>query len=131
MLYLNLSEGWNLLILYTHPLKKKKKGHLNSSFSQQHQPCQVEGDTLIWDFKGACQKGTSGTELGGWNCYAEVPSQPDKLDVFLLKDSEAKASVADEGSEFEGYVGFLSGISPAVLDPGMFPQSRAAALAAS
>lgn len=45
--------------------KKKKKGHLNSSFSQQHQPCQVEGDTLIWDFKGACQKGTSGTELGG------------------------------------------------------------------
>ncbi|KAI4553595.1 hypothetical protein MJT46_015775 [Ovis ammon polii x Ovis aries] len=57
--------------------------------------------------------------------------RPDKLDVFLLKDSEAKASVADEGSEFEGYVGFLSGISPAVLDPGMFPQSRAAALAAS
>lgn len=71
----------------------------------------MEGDTLTRDFKGARQKGTSGTELGGWNCYTEVPSQPDMLDAFLLEDSEAKASVADVGGEFEGYMGFLSGIS--------------------
>lgn len=71
----------------------------------------MEGDTLIRDFKGACQKGTSGTELGGWHRHAEVPSQPDMLDGFLLEDSEAHASVAAMGGEFQGYGGFLSGIS--------------------
>lgn len=91
--------------------KGKKKRHPNSSCSQQHRPCRVEGDTLIRGFKGACPKGTSGTELGGWHRYAEVPSQPDMLDVFLLEDPEAHASVADMGGEFQGYAGFLSGIS--------------------
>ena len=81
----------------------------------------MEGDTLTPDFKGARQKGTSGTELGGWNCYAEVPSQPDMLDAFLLEDSEVKASVADVGGEFEGYVGFLSGISGSCR-VGCFPE---------
>lgn len=84
----------------------------------------MEGDTLTRDFKGARQKGTSGTELGGWNRYAEVPSQPDMLDAFILEDSGVKASVADVGGEFEGYVGFLSGISGSCrVGPGMFPRA--------
>ncbi|CAM9874014.1 unnamed protein product [Rangifer tarandus platyrhynchus] len=73
-----------------------------------------------------------GTELRGWHRFAEVPSQPDILMISssrTLKSMPVSLTWAVNSRATWAFC--LESAEPAVFDPRMFRQSRAAALTAS